>query len=104
MTCKVGGCSNPILEELEDTALCLSHFLDDIQERARNFNRRLAEPAAPETALLRTALQFTVLAAAKIAAVGVNNPPQDELTRGRLLNGMLLLADLRERVERQLVN
>ena len=45
-------------------------------------------------------VQFVVLTAAKIAVIGTQNPPQDQLLRGKLLNAMLLLADLRERVEK----
>ena len=45
-------------------------------------------------------MQFVVLTAAKIAVIGTQNPPQDQLLRGKLLNAMLLLADLRERVEK----
>lgn len=97
-TCKVGGCTNPLPDELKGSALCLEHFLDDLEERARNFNRGLVDE--PEELLREAALRFAMLTAAKIAILGVNSPPDDELTRGRLLNAMLLLVDLRDRAER----
>lgn len=97
-TCKVGGCSNPLPGELRGSALCLQHFLDDIEERSRNFNRGLAD--GPEEPLRDAALRFAMLTAAKIATLGVNSPPEDDLLRERLLHAMLLLVDLRDRAER----
>lgn len=98
-TCKVRGCPNPVLEQLEDQNLCLEHFLDDVQDRSRNFARRLDSHDADEP-LRQAALQFILLTAAKIATIGMNNPPEEQLTRGRLLNAMLQLADLRDRLDR----
>lgn len=101
-TCKVGGCSNPRLLVPEGLELCLEHFLDDVEERTRNFNRRLGGEGG-EAPLVQAALQFAMLTAAKIATIGVHNPPSEELLRSRLLHAMLLLTDLRERAERQSV-
>ena len=99
ITCKVGGCTHPVQSELRDHTLCLEHFLDDVQERARSFARQLSEQG-PQKPLQRAALQFIVLSAAKIATIGTENPPHDQLARGRLLNAILLLADLRERFDK----
>jgi len=98
-TCKVGGCSNPTLAELQDVDLCLDHFLEDVEERSRNFDRRLADEST-EKPFRQAALQFAMLTAAKIATIGIHHPPAEQLTRGRLLHAMLLLADLRERLDR----
>lgn len=99
MNCKVGGCPNPVQKELHDHGLCLEHFLDQVQERTRSFARQLdLEP--PVELLRQTALQFIVLTAAKIATIGTQSPPEEQLLRGRMLNAMLLLADLRERLDR----
>jgi hypothetical protein len=89
--------------ELEGVELCLDHFLEDVEERARNFNRRLGEEGG-EQPLVQAALQFAMLTAAKIATIGIHNPPSEELARGRLLHAMLLLTDLRERAERRAAN
>ena len=97
--CKVGGCTNPVQEELLDHELCLDHFLSDIQERSTSFARQLEQGAAGKR-LQQTAMQFILLAAAKIATIGTQNPPEDQLLRGRLLNAMLLLAELRERLDK----
>lgn len=102
MSCKVRGCPNPVLTQLESQTLCLEHFLDDIQEHSRNFARRLDTYDADEP-LRQAALQFIVLTAAKIATIGMTNPPEEQLTRGRLLNAMLQLADLRDRLDRAAV-
>lgn len=99
-TCKVGGCSKPTLAELQDIDLCLDHFLDDVEERSRNFDRRLADEST-EKPFQQAALQFAMLTAAKIATIGIHHPPAEQLTRGRLLHAMLLLTDLRERLDRQ---
>jgi len=97
--CKVGGCTNPVQEELLDHELCLDHFLSDIQERSTSFARQLEQGAAGKR-LQQTAMQFILLAAAKIATIGTQNPPEDQLLRGKLLNAMLLLAELRERLDK----
>jgi len=98
-TCKVGGCDLPIPTELLDHSLCLEHFLSDVVERARTLARQLGE--APEDGSLRdTALRFIVLSAARLATIGTGNPPTDQLARGRLLNAMLMLADLREKLDK----
>ena len=101
--CKVRGCPNPVAGELEDQSLCLDHFLDEVQSRSRNFARRL-ESQDPDEPLRQAALQFILLTAAKIATIGMNNPPEEQLSRGRLLNAMLELADLRDRLDRYAVN
>lgn len=101
MKCKAGGCSNPVQKELFDHSLCLEHFLRDLEDRTRSFARQLsADDQSAE--LHQIALQFTVLAAAKIATIGIENPPPDQQTRSRLLNAMLLLAELRERLDKAL--
>lgn len=97
--CKVGGCSNLVPPELFDHLLCLDHFLSEIQERSNSFARQLEEQGLQET-LRRAAMQFVVLEAAKIATIGLQNPPNDQLARGRLLNAMLVLAELRERFDK----
>jgi len=97
--CKVGGCPNAVQEELLDHELCLDHFLSDIQERSTSFARQL-EQRGLEKRLQQTALQFILLAAAKIATIGTQNPPDDQLLRGKLLNAMLMLAELRERLDK----
>lgn len=97
--CKVGGCPNSVQPELLDHGLCLNHFLTDIQERSTSFARQLEEPGAGKR-LQQAAMQFIVLSAAKIATIGTQNPPADQLLRGKLLNAMLLLAELRERFEK----
>ncbi|HKZ52156.1 MAG TPA: hypothetical protein VJ085_02635 [Candidatus Acidoferrales bacterium] len=99
MTCRVRGCENPVLGELEESALCLDHFLEDITERVRGFDRGLEDPSADES-LRETALRFSMLTAAKIATIGIHHPPEEQLARGQLLNAMLLLADLRDRLDR----
>lgn len=97
--CKVGGCANPVQEELFDSALCLEHFLSDVQERSSSFARQLEEQSADQN-LHTAAMKFIMVAAAKIATIGMQNPPEDQLARGRLLNAMLLLAELRERLDK----
>lgn len=97
--CKVGGCPNPVQEELLDHGICLDHFLSDVQERSTSFARQL-EQRGLEKRLQQTAMQFILLAAAKIATIGTQNPPEDQLLRGKLLNAMLLLAELRERFDK----
>jgi len=99
MTCKVRGCDAPVLGELEESSLCLDHFLEDIAERARGFDRRLEELVADES-LRQAAMRFSMLTAAKIATIGIHHPPEEQLARGQLLNAMLLLADLRDRLDR----
>ena len=99
MDCKVGSCSQPVLDELRDLELCLEHYLTDLQERIRHFAHQLAEAPSDEP-LRQTALQFIVLSAAKIANIGIQNPPDEQLRRGQLLHAMLLLADLRETLDK----
>ena len=99
MSCKVRGCEGPVLEELEESALCLDHFLDDITERTRGYDRQL-EDLATDDSLRQAAMRFSVLTAAKLATVGIHHPPEEQLARGQLLNAMLLLADLRDRLDR----
>lgn len=85
--------------ELVDHVLCLDHFLSDIQERSSSFARQLSAdgPAGP---LRRAVIQFIMVAAAKIALIGTENPPKEQLLRGRLLNAMLMLAELREHFDK----
>lgn len=99
MNCKVGGCSSLVPKELDDHSLCVEHFLDQTQERIRGFAQQL-DFQGPSADLRQTAIQFIILTAAKIATLGTQNPPTEQLLRGRLLNAMLLLADLRERFDR----
>ncbi len=97
--CKVGGCTTPPPPVLYEQRLCLEHYLADIHDRTHAFARQLASQETT-TELEAALVQFVVLAAAKIAVIGTQNPPQDQLLRGKLLNAMLLLADLRERAEK----
>lgn len=99
MECKVSGCSNTVEPSLRLQALCLEHFVGDVQDRCHRFARRLTEGDLTE-ALLRETSQFIIFAAAKLASIGTENPPATQLMRGKLLNAMLLLADLRERFDR----
>ncbi|MGH9863302.1 MAG: hypothetical protein ACRD35_07755 [Candidatus Acidiferrales bacterium] len=99
MTCKAHGCTNTVLRALEDVTLCLQHFLQDVNERSRTFAQQLDDHTAEEPAR-EAALQFIVLTAAKIATIGTYSPPEEQLERGRLLNAMLQLADLRDRLDR----
>lgn len=99
MKCKVSGCSNPVEPGLEAQALCLEHFVLDIHDRCHRFARQLAEEEVGES-LQKEISQFIIFAAAKIASIGSENPPPVQLMRGKLLNAMLMLADLRERLDR----
>ncbi len=99
MNCKVGGCSNPVVLELREAGLCLDHFLDDIQDRARTYSRQLDHSGLSEP-LQQAATQFIVLTAAKIVTIGIQDPPTEQLARGRLLHVMLLLAELREHLDK----
>lgn len=99
MNCKVGGCPTPVPRELHDHSLCVEHFLDQVQERIHGFAQQL-DFQGPSDSLQQTAMQFIVLTAAKIATLGTQNPPTEQLLRGRLLNAMLLLAELRERFDK----
>lgn len=99
MKCKVQGCSNSVHEELHDLALCLEHFLDDIQDRIRGLSYQVSSSLSASS-FREITMQFIVLTAAKIATIGSQNPPAEQLTRGRLLNAMLLLADLRDRLDK----
>jgi len=99
MTCRVRGCDNPVLGELEESSLCLDHFLEDTAERVRGFDRRLEDPTV-DPSLREAASRFSMLTAAKIATIGIHHPPEEQLARGQLLNAMLLLADLRDRLDR----
>ena len=97
--CKVGGCTTFPPPVLYEQRLCLEHYLADIHDRTHAFARQLASQETT-TELESAIVQFVVLTAAKIAVIGTQNPPQEQLLRGKLLNAMLLLADLRERAER----
>lgn len=99
MKCRVRGCNDPIDPYLLQQALCLEHFIADLQDRCNRLAHRLAEEDLSQ-ALQREILQFIIFAAAKIVTIGTYNPPASQLTRGKLLNAMLLLADLRERLDR----
>ncbi len=97
--CRVGGCANPVPVHLEDQALCLDHFLVEVEVRITAYKRQLAEGSVDDTAR-SAALQFVLLTAARIATVGVHSPPTDQVVRGRMLHVMLMLADLRERLDK----
>ncbi|MFQ5926017.1 MAG: hypothetical protein ACE5MH_01120 [Terriglobia bacterium] len=99
MNCKVGGCPTRVEPRLERQALCLDHFVGDVQDRCHRFAHRLAEEDLSE-ALQRETSQFVIFAAAKIASIGAEHPPPSQLMRGKMLNVMLMLADLRERLDR----
>jgi len=95
----VSGCGEPVAPYLAQQALCLEHFVADVQDRCNRLAHRLAEEDLGQ-ALQREISQFIIFAAAKIATIGTYNPPASQLMRGKLLNAMLLLADLRERLDR----
>lgn len=97
--CNVTGCTNPLESLLQPHRLCLEHFLGDVQDRCHRLARRLQEESLSE-ALQRETSQFVIFAAAKIASLGVTHPPASQLLRGKMLNAMLLLADLREQLDR----
>ncbi|HXE75193.1 MAG TPA: hypothetical protein VNN18_06115 [Candidatus Xenobia bacterium] len=98
--CRAGGCSNPIPEHLADQALCLDHYLVEAEVRITACKRQLAEGSLDDAAR-DAALQFVLLTAARIATVGVQSPPDDQILRGRMLHTMLMLADLRERLDKK---
>jgi len=96
--CRAGGCANAVPAHLKDTGMCLDHFLADVEVRSTGFSRMLDDqPGDPS--LRATALQFILLSAARIATIGVQSPPDDQMVRGRMLHVMLMLADLRERLD-----
>ncbi len=97
--CRVGGCANPVPAHLEDQAFCLDHYLVEAEVRITACKRQLAEGSVDDTAR-SAALQFVLLTAARIATVGVHSPPKDQVVRGRMLHVMLMLADLRERLDK----
>lgn len=97
--CQVDGCPETVLAELSDQALCLDHFMEDVQKRVVTYTRRLALENLTDS-LRQATLRFILVTAAKIATIGVQSPPTDQLARGRLLNAMLMLADLREQLEK----
>ncbi len=97
--CRVGGCANPVPDHLEDQGLCLDHYLVEAEVRITAYKRQLAEGSLDDAAR-SAALQFVLLTAARIATVGVHSPPKDQVVRGRMLHLMLMLADLRERLEK----
>ncbi len=97
--CRVRGCDDPIDPYLSHQVLCVEHFVADVQDRCNRLAHRLAEEELSQ-ALQREVSQFIIFAAAKIATIGTYNPPASQLMRGKLLNAMLLLADLRERLDR----
>lgn len=97
--CRVSGCREPVDPYLAQQKLCLEHFVTDVQDRCNRLAHRLAGEDLSQ-ALQREISQFIIFAAAKIATIGTYNPPASQLTRGKLLHVMLLLADLRERLDR----
>jgi hypothetical protein len=99
MNCKVGGCEQTVPITLLDSGLCLEHFLDDVVDRTRSFARQLAESNLDET-LREAVLQFIIFSAARLATIGTYSPPDEQLARGRLLNAMLVLADLRDKLDK----
>ena len=97
--CRVGGCASPVPAHLEDQALCLDHYLVEAEVRITAYKRQLAEGSVDDAAR-GAALQFVLLSSARIATVGVQSPPSDQAVRGRMLHIMLMLADLRERLDK----
>jgi hypothetical protein len=96
--CRAAGCDNPAPAHLQDMGLCLDHFLAEVEGRIQSFSRRLSDSPG-DGSLKTTALQFILLTAARIATIGVQSPPDDQMVRGRMLHVMLMLADLRERLD-----
>jgi hypothetical protein len=96
--CRTPGCSNPVPANLQDAGKCLEHFLAEVEGRIQGYSRQLADAPA-DAALKTTTLQFILLTAARIATIGVQSPPGDQMVRGRMLHVMLMLADLRERLD-----
>lgn len=96
--CRTSGCGKPLPSQLLDQGVCLEHYLAEVETRINGYNRQLSEtPGDP--ALGSAVLQFILLTAARIATVGVQAPPSDQMVRGRMLHVMLMLADLRERLD-----
>ncbi len=96
--CRSGGCANTVPAHLADSGLCLDHFLADIESRINGFSRQLGD-AGDDLSTKTSALQFILLTAARIATIGVQSPPDDQMVRGRMLHVMLMLAELRERID-----
>lgn len=96
--CRAGGCANVVPAHLKDTGMCLDHFLADVEVRITGFGRMLGDRPS-DVSLKTSALQFILLTAARIATIGVQSPPEDQMVRGRMLHVMLMLADLRERLD-----
>ena len=97
--CRALGCANPVPAHLKDTGMCLDHFLADVEGRIQGFGHQLGD--TPGDGSLKTStLQFILLTAARIATIGVHSPPDDQMVRGRMLHVMLMLADLRERLDK----
>lgn len=97
--CRAAGCANPVPAHLKDTGMCLDHFLADVEGRIQGFGRQLGDKPG-DGPVKTTALQFILLTAARIATIGVQSPPEDQMVRGRMLHVMLMLADLRERLDK----
>ena len=96
--CRTGGCANVVPAHLKDTGMCLDHFLADVEIRITGFGRMLGDQPG-DVSLKTSALQFILLTAARIATIGVQSPPEDQMVRGRMLHVMLMLAELRERLD-----
>ncbi|HEX9764054.1 MAG TPA: hypothetical protein VGA39_02115 [Candidatus Acidoferrales bacterium] len=96
--CRAGGCANAVPAHLKDAGMCLDHFLADVEARITGFGRLLDDKPG-DLSHKTTALQFILLSAARIATIGVHSPPDDQMVRGRMLHVMLMLADLRERLD-----
>jgi hypothetical protein len=96
--CRTAGCASPVPAHLQDAHLCLDHFLAEVEGRIQGLSRQL-ENKPGDGSLKTTALQFILLTAARIATIGVQSPPDDQMVRGRMLHVMLMLADLRERLD-----
>ena len=96
--CRAGGCANAVPAHLKDAGMCLDHFLADIEARINGFSQQLGD-AGGDLSIKTSALQFILLTAARIATIGVQSPPEDQMVRGRMLHVMLMLAELRERLD-----
>jgi hypothetical protein len=96
--CRAAGCDHGVPAHLGDMGVCLDHFLGEVEGRIQVFAQQLGEKPG-DGSLKTTALQFILLTAARIATIGVQSPPEDQMVRGRMLHVMLMLADLRERLD-----
>jgi len=98
VTCQVAGCSQPVPPPLADPARCIEHYLDQAEERIRDYGMKLAAQNPPDE-LHQPALRFVLVTAAKLATLGTQYPPDEQPLRGRLLHALLMLSDLREQLE-----